>query len=605
MASLLRPEVLISSLSRALTFRRSSSSSGAFSCSGNRAESTSSSSSSAAKRAEPVSSKRIPLHVLMLILCAAFIPAISAADSGAIPVASLIHGAPKKAPKREGNERQLLRSFEELTAGTMAVSGRNAEAMLVDAINTANAQRKTITVHLTSDVFLTGPLPSLGFNAGVAVKGSCAGSAKCVIDGRHKYAIFAGGFNCFISLEQVTVRNAVNGVHTGGCAVTARRVTFINNVARTTGGGAVINSRSASPTSGALQFTFCEFVNNSATSGNGGAINVGQEPVGGPRVQLAGCTFRGNRAEKGKGGAIYSEDNVMYMNSVKFEKNYALVGGGAIATTAKSLTIVKSTFFKNVAVQAPAGRNNGADSGGGAILVSSRDSSLSFCSTSFAGNRNNLRTQAGDIAVRQLSPGSGTGSGTGSVSFCSMPAPANVDRAPGLKIRANCKGCTGCTNDCNGHGTCVYDADFTPRCECVRRWDNDTACASCVTGYTRLSGCRACSPGFVATGTKNKCAPCSALDKVPGLRDNLEHITGMVRLPSYKQCQQQCLATQVQAGDYCNLWAYIANSARNGECGGKCIMFHDPDDCGVGKIVSNSQLGVWYQYAEPSFTACS
>ncbi|CAI5510640.1 unnamed protein product [Closterium sp. Naga37s-1] len=593
---------------------------------------------------KPVASNRVPLHVLVLVLCFAFLPAISAADSGAVPVASLVRGPHRDVSRRrEESDRQLLRSFEELSAGTMAASGRNAEDMLRDAIDTANSQRKTITVHLTPlpslgfnagvavkgsctgsakcvidgrhkyfvspvpfllsilHLSLVRPLPSLGFNAGVAVKGSCAGSAKCVIDGRHKFAVFSGGFNCFISLEQVTVRNAVNGVHTGGCAVTARRVTFINNVARTTGGGAVVNSRAASPTSGALLFTFCEFVNNTAESGNGGAINVGQEPVGGPRVQLAGCAFRGNRAEKGKGGAIYSEDNVLYMNSVKFEKNYALVGGGAIATTAKGLTIVKSTFFKNVAVQPPTGRNNGADSGGGAILVSSRDSTLSLCSTSIAGNRNNMRAQAGDIAVRQLA----AGSGTGSVSFCSMPAPANVDRAPGLKIRANCKGCTGCANDCNGHGTCVYNADFTPSCQCVRRWDNETACATCVTGYTRLSSCRACSPGFFATGRKNQCAPCAALDKVPGLRDNLQHITGMVRLPSYKQCQQQCLATQVQQADYCNLWAYIANSAKNGDCGGKCIMFHDPDDCGVGKIVANNQLGVWYQYAEPSFNACS
>ncbi|CAI5975991.1 unnamed protein product [Closterium sp. NIES-65] len=477
-------------------------------------------------RVKPVRSNRIPLHVLVLVICVALFPAISAADSDAVPVASLVRGPHRDVSRRrEESDRQLLRSFEELSAGTMAASGRNAEDMLRDAIETANSQRKTITVHLTSDVLLTKPLPSLGFNAGVAVKGSCAGSAKCVIDGRHKYAVFSGGFNCFISLEQVTVRNAVNGVHTGGCAVTARRVTFINNVARTTGGGAVVNSRAASPTSGALLFTFCEFINNTAESGNGGAINVGQEPVGGPRVQLAGCTFRGNRAEKGKGGAIYSEDNVFYMNSVKFEKNYALVGGGAIATTAKSLTIVKSillppllspcllshavvgggaiattaksitivksTFFRNVAVQPPTGRNNGADSGGGAILVSSRDTTLSLCSTSFASNHNNMRSQAGDIAVRQLA----AGSGTGSVSFCSMSAPANVDRAPGLKIRANCKGCTGCL---------VY---------------------------------------------------------VPGLRDNLQHITGMVRLPSYKQGQQQCLATQVQQADYCNLWAYIANSA--------------------------------------------
>ncbi|CAI5972201.1 unnamed protein product [Closterium sp. NIES-64] len=544
-----------------------------------------------AKRVKPVRSNRIPLHVLVLVICVALFPAISAADSNAVPVASLVRGPHRDVSRRrEESDRQLLRSFEELSAGTMAASGRNAEDMLRDAIETANSQRKTITVHLTSDVLLTKPLPSLGFNAGVAVKGSCAGSAKCVIDGRHKYAVFSGGFNCFISLEQVTVRNAVNGVHTGGCAVTARRVTFINNVARTTGGGAVVNSRAASPTSGALLFTFCEFINNTAESGNGGAINVGQEPVGGPRVQLAGCTFRGNRAEKGKGGAIYSEDNVFYMNSVKFEKNYALVGGGAIATTAKSITIVKSTFFRNVAVQPPTGRNNGADSGGGAILVSSRDTTLSLCSTSFASNHNNMRSQAGDIAVRQLA----AGSGTGSVSFCSMSAPANVDRAPGLKIRANCKGCTGCANDCNGHGTCVYNADFTPSCQCVRRWDNETACATCVTGYTRLSSCRACSPGFVATRRKNQCAPCAALDKVPGLRDNLQHITGMlrlpsykqgqqqclalttlvpglrdnlqhitgmVRLPSYKQGQQQCLATQVQQADYCNLWAYIANSA--------------------------------------------
>ncbi|CAI7789922.1 unnamed protein product [Closterium sp. NIES-54] len=247
MASLLRVDVLISSLSRVRAFQTSTSSSGNHTESAPTSSSSSSSAASAssscssAKRVKPVRSNRIPLHVLVLVICIALFPAISAADSGALPVASLVRGPHRDVSRRrEESDRQLLRSFEELSAGTMAASGRNAEDMLRDAIDTANSQRKTITVHLTSDVLLTKPLPSLGFNAGVAVKGSCAGSAKCVIDGRHKFAVFSGGFNCFISLEQVTVRNAVNGVHTGGCAVTARRVTFINNVARTTGGGAVV-----------------------------------------------------------------------------------------------------------------------------------------------------------------------------------------------------------------------------------------------------------------------------------------------------------------------------------------------------------------------------
>lgn len=41
-----------------------------------------------------------------------------------------------------------------------------------------------------------------------------------------------------------------------------------------------------------------------------------------------------------------------------------------------------------------------------------------------------------------------------------------------------------------------------------------------------------------------------------------------------------------------------------GACASKCVLFNDPDDCGVGPIVENRNSGLTYQFMEPDMSGC-
>ena len=65
-------------------------------------------------------------------------------------------------------------------------------------------------------------------------------ACRCMIDGGKKLPFLTGSFNCYITLEMLTLTHFLNGVHSGGCQVKARRVDFIANTATTPAGGAVL-----------------------------------------------------------------------------------------------------------------------------------------------------------------------------------------------------------------------------------------------------------------------------------------------------------------------------------------------------------------------------
>ncbi|CAI5507227.1 unnamed protein product [Closterium sp. Naga37s-1] len=398
----------------------------------------------------------------------------------------------------------------------------------------------------------------------------------------------------------LVVQHSLNGVHVGGCQFAARRVTFQHNVAdKSSTGGAVFNSRDSSPTAGSplqfttgfflnntaagiggvinvgrdptggpvshhlllppmshfyspsssrassptagspLQFTTCFFLNNTA-AGNGGVINVGRDPTGGPDVKIAKCAFSKNSAG-GSGGAIYSEGSELYLRQSTFSQNTAARGGGAILTTSPILTSIGNRFSANSVV-------NGR---GGAISMQAEEVKVQFCRSNFRRNRALLYPVSNDMNA---------GTSDGTVTVCGSTGPRRIRKTPALKGVQSCSGCTGCSNDCNGHGTCALDADLNPSCKCQSQFDPAEACAVCKMGYTMGSKCSACAQGFFS-GQKGRCSACGSVDKIQGLAGELFYNLNNVTLAaSPKRCQQMCQTAQAQTKlykNYCNLWAFV------------------------------------------------
>ncbi|CAI5513940.1 unnamed protein product [Closterium sp. Naga37s-1] len=330
---------------------------------------------------------------------------------------------------------------------------------------------------------------------------SHSATPSCIVDGNKKFRIFSGNFACGIALENLVVQHALNGVHVGACQFAARRVTFQHNVAdKSSTGGAVFNSRDSSPTAGSpLQFTTCFFLNNTAT-GNGGVINVGRDPTGGPDVKIAKCTFSKNSAG-GSGGAIYSEGSELYLRQSTFSQNTAARGGGAILTTSPILTSIGTRFSANTV-------KNGR---GGAISMQAQAAVVQFCNSNFRRNK---------APVYPVSNDMNAGTSDGTVTACGSTGPRRIRKTPALKEVQSCSGCTGCSNDCNGHGTCALDADLNPYCKCQNQFDPAKACTACKLGYTMESKCVACAPGFFS-GQKGRCTVCGTVDKVRGRGDKV------------------------------------------------------------------------------------
>ncbi|GJP48599.1 hypothetical protein CLOM_g7894 [Closterium sp. NIES-68] len=471
----------------------------------------------------------------------------------------------------------------------VTASGSNAESTIRSAITLANSKSTTVQVTLKSDITLSSGFPPIGFASGILLKGDCANgrSKACVIDGNRKFRVFSGNFACGISLENLVVQHALNGVHVGGCQFAARRVTFQYNIAdKGTSGGAVYNSRDSSPTTGSpLQFTTCFFLNNTAL-GNGGAINVGRDPVGGPDVKIAKCTFSKNSAG-GSGGAIYSEGSEIYLRDSTFSQNTAARGGGAILTTSPSLTSIGTRFSSNAVVT---GR-------GGAISIQASKASVQFCRSNFRRNRAPVFPVSNDL-------NGGTSDGT--VTVCGSTGPRRIRKTAALKEMQSCSGCTGCPNDCNGRGTCALDGDLNPYCKCQNQYDPATACTACKIGYTLESRCAACASGFFP-GQKGRCSVCGGMDKIQDLVGELSNLNNATQAASPKRCQQMCQRAQArpnQYKNYCNLWAFVENSYKVPSCRGSCLLFNDQSECGVRNVTRDARRNVVYQFMEPSFLNC-
>ncbi|CAI7878372.1 unnamed protein product [Closterium sp. NIES-53] len=496
-----------------------------------------------------------------------------------------------------GNERQGQRRI--LSQGSsnfikkptifVTASGSNAESTIRNAIAQAGSKTAMVEVTLKSDITLTSGFPAIGFASGIILKGACdnRNNKVCIVDGNKKFRIFSGNFACGIVLENLVVQHALNGVHVGACQFAARRVTFQHNVAdKTSTGGAVFNSRDSSPTAGSpLQFTTCVFRNNTA-AGNGGVINVGRDPTGGPDVKIAKCTFSKNSAG-GSGGAIYSEGSELYLRQSTFSQNTAARGGGAILTTSPILTSIGTRFSANAVT-------NGR---GGAISIQAQGAVVQFCNSNFRRNR---------APVYPVSNDMNAGTSDGTVTACGSTGPRRIRKTPALKEIQSCSGCTGCSNDCNGRGTCALDSDMNPYCKCQNQFDPAKACTVCKLGYTLESKCSACAPGFFS-GQKGRCTVCGTVDKIQELTGELSNLNNATQAASAKRCQQMCQRAQSQTKlykNYCNLWAFVENSYKVPSCRGSCLLFDDESECGVRNVTRDAKRNVVYQFMEPSFLAC-
>ncbi|CAI5519559.1 unnamed protein product [Closterium sp. Naga37s-1] len=348
---------------------------------------------------------------------------------------------------------------------------------------------------------------------------------SCIVDGNKKFRIFSGNFACGIVLENLVVQHALNGVHVGACQFAARRVTFQHNVAdKTSTGGAVFNSRDSSPTAGSpLQFTTCVFRNNTA-AGNGGVINVGRDPTGGPDVKIAkaifttspyltsiGTRFSALPASAGRGGAILQLQLPPQQGAGR--------GGRAIFTTSPYLTSICTRFSANTVVNGRGARGGGAilttslylpsigtlfsantvvNGRGGAISLQAQGAVVQFCNSNFRRNRAPLfspllphsptlppihplslspfPSARGGGAILTTSPiltsigtrfsaNAVTNGRGGAISIQAQGAVVQFCNSNFRRNRAPV-GCTGCSGDCNGRGTCALASDLNPYCKC-------------------------------------------------------------------------------------------------------------------------------------------
>jgi predicted outer membrane repeat protein len=275
--------------------------------------------------------------------------------------------------------------------------------------------------------------PAKGFsisNLGKAFTIRAAAGATVALDGKGATAIL----------------RFKNTSRSRGKRVTFERLTFQNGLSKSTGDGGAVTVNAAD-----ARFVDCKFLNNSsaATSG-GGAVRVvtGSEATfvntewrgnsstsrGGAleiilsTVALEGGSFVENRTNvpghrtTASGGAVYVLDSTLRVSDVRFERNQAGWIGGAIyaygtwtdpVTVPKAdLTVVRSTFLENAAINDP-GTRLAQPTQGGAIHIENQ-TTLRLQHSQLLGNRarlggavNNYRGVV-EVTGSQLSANSAT-----------------------------------------------------------------------------------------------------------------------------------------------------------------------------------------------------
>jgi predicted outer membrane repeat protein len=216
--------------------------------------------------------------------------------------------------------------------------------------------------------------PSKGFsisNLGKAFTVRAAAGATVILDGK----------------KTATILRFKNGSRARGKRVTFERLTFQNGFSKTIGDGGAVTISAAE-----ARFVDCKFLSSSATStSGGGAVRV----LAGSDATFVNTEWRGNSASTrggalevllstaaieggsfienrtnlpghskvASGGAVYVLDSTLRVTGTRFERNQAGWVGGAIyaygnwsdpvSVPKSDLTVVRSTFVENVAINDP------------------------------------------------------------------------------------------------------------------------------------------------------------------------------------------------------------------------------------------------------------
>lgn len=245
-----------------------------------------------------------------------------------------------------------------------AVQAANTD-LAVDAC-TAGSGADVITIPAGTYVLSLG---NLGVESHITLNG--AGSASTILegDGTDRIIYFelpsteAGGLN------DLTVQGGVSTVGGGvfvDAIVSMNNVIVQDNFSDEDGGGIFID------TTGTLNATNCQVINNEAVGDGGGIANEGPDTL-----NLTDCTVSGNTAADDGGGISNKFDASGTLNRTTVSGNSAGSDGGGLVVDqccdADEFVVTNSTFSGNTA----------ADDGGG---VSMEDALVSLTNVTISGN---------------------------------------------------------------------------------------------------------------------------------------------------------------------------------------------------------------------------
>jgi CSLREA domain-containing protein len=245
-----------------------------------------------------------------------------------------------------------------------AVQAANTD-LAVDAC-TAGSGADVITIPAGTYVLALG---NLGVESHITLNG--AGSASTILegDGTDRIIYFelpsteAGGLN------DLTVQGGTAGSGGGvfiDAIVSMNNVIVQDNFADGDGGGIFID------TTGTLNATNCQVINNEAAADGGGIANEGPDTL-----NLTDCTVSGNTAGDDGGGISNTYDASGTLNRTTVSGNSAGSDGGGLVVDqccdADPFIVTNSTFSGNTA----------ADDGGG---VSMEDAIVSLTNVTISGN---------------------------------------------------------------------------------------------------------------------------------------------------------------------------------------------------------------------------
>jgi hypothetical protein len=207
--------------------------------------------------------------------------------------------------------------------------------------------------------------------------------------------------------------------------LTVTGATFARNFASQgggiAGGGGVMNY-------GTATITDCVFSRNGTAAIGGGFFNT-------TNATLAGSSFSDNRALAGAGLANVDEGNaVLNVSASEFTANEASADGGAIANS-DNLSVIRSTFSRNIAVFGAGLYNNGAASITSATLT---DNSVADDGGAFA-NENDNGFGASLTLIDTIVDGNMAGQDGGAIvsSAEGVPEPPSTVSVTGGRIEDN------------------------------------------------------------------------------------------------------------------------------------------------------------------------